>query len=102
MKKLLKNIDNKYIRLVAFIAAMANAAAQMMGYDVLPFDSNEIILAVSIGGIVITGAWVYWKNNSFTDMAKNADKWLESMKEEVMDQYGQYKEASKDDEKKGE
>jgi len=86
MKEQLKKIDNKWVRIVAFAIVVINASAKMMGYELLPFDSETIVVGVSIGGVVVVGAWSIWKNNSFTDIAKNADSYLDSMKKRIKKQ----------------
>ena len=90
MKKLLKKIDNKYVRLVAFIIVIGNASMEMAGYELLPFSNEQIVMGVSIVGIVIVGFWNYWKNNSFTEMAKQSDRWLESTREDVHEQKNKF------------
>lgn len=93
MRNLLKKIDNKYVRLTAFILIIVNDALHMLDIQNLPFTGNEIAEGVSIAGTIIIGGWIYWKNNSYTEMAKNADEWLEKMKKRVKNEKKKFKQG---------
>ncbi len=58
------------------VLALLNSALQLMGYDVLPFTEEyvETLLTVVFNFVAMGAA--YWKNNSFTKSAKDADKKL--------------------------
>lgn len=83
MKKLLEKVDNKYVRLIAFIIVVINASLDMFNIQALPFSNTEIVSGISVVGIVVIGAWNFWKNNSFTEMAKQSDNWLSGMKKQL-------------------
>ena len=52
---------------------MAPSAA---GKAPIPADYNEIYTVVSVIFSVLVGVSAYWKNNSFTSAAVEADKYL--------------------------
>lgn len=91
MRNKLKSINNKYVRLIALIVVTVNASLQMMDLNALPFSSSQLVYGVSIVGIIIVGAWNFWKNNSFSDMAKQADRYLEGMKKDIKKQKKEFK-----------
>lgn len=95
MKEKLKRIDNKYVRVVALAIVVINASLQMFDINALPFSSDQIVAGVSIVGIVVVSTWNFWKNNSFTDMAKQADRYLSGMKKDIKKQKKALKKGDK-------
>ncbi|WP_208585755.1 phage holin [Gracilibacillus suaedae] len=81
MKEKLKKINNKWVRLIAWLVVSVNSSAMIMGYELLPFSNGEIVNGISIVAMLGTEAWNHWKNNSYTKKAKIADNHLEAMKE---------------------
>ena len=68
------------VRTVLLVVALVNQALTLCGKSPLPFADEEIAEVVSF---VITGAaslWAWWKNNSFTKNAIEADKVLAQLK----------------------
>jgi len=80
MKEKLNRINNKWVRLVVFIIVAINSGAMIMGYQLLPFNNDEIVAGLSVFAMVISEIWNHWKNNSYTNDAKEADKIMESKK----------------------
>lgn len=76
----LKKIDNKWIRLFALIIVAVNSGAMMMGIELLPFTKEEIVTGVSLVAMVGVETWNHWKNNSYTEEAKQADNYYEAIK----------------------
>lgn len=54
----------------------------MMGYSPLPFESEEIEEGITAVITVLATLWTYYKNNSFTKEAKEADRILKQKKAE--------------------
>lgn len=68
------------VRTVLLVVALVNQALTLCGKSPLPFADEEIADFVAF---VITGAaalWAWWKNNSFTKAAIEADKVLTQLK----------------------
>lgn len=80
MKKALKKIDNKWVRLTVMVIVGINTIAVMLGYNLLPFSNEQIITGLSVAALIVSEVWNHWKNNSWSDKAKQADNYLESIK----------------------
>jgi len=70
------------IRLVLLVLALANQVLSMMGYPVLPIEDAQLESLVTLGFTLVTSLMGYWKNNSFTKPAIEADVYLKELKEE--------------------
>ena len=69
------------IRTFILILALVNNSLVMAGKSPLPIEDEQIELILS--GIFTIGAaiWAWWKNNSFTPAAIEADEVLAALKE---------------------
>lgn len=68
------------VRTFCLILALINQLLSITGHPVIPIDDEQIettITELFTIGIVI---WNWWKNNSFTQNAIKADKYLEELK----------------------
>lgn len=82
----LKNITpDTWARTICLFVALANQILIMVGKEVLPFAENDIYQAVSIIATIVTGVVAWWHNNSFTENAIKADKYLDELKSEKTD-----------------
>lgn len=81
MKEAIKTIDNKWVRLVVLVVVFINSASVMLGKPILPFDNEQIVVGTSIVAMVITEIWNHWKNNSYTNEAREADVYMSKLKE---------------------
>jgi len=70
------------VRTVVLALALANQFLVMMGYSPLPFESEEIEEGITAVITVLATLWTYYKNNSFTKEAKEADRILKQKKAE--------------------
>lgn len=68
------------IRTIVLIVALINQALTIAGKNPLPFEDEAIAEALSYLFTVAASLWAWWKNNSFTKNAIEADKMLESLK----------------------
>lgn len=68
------------IRTIVLIVALINQALTIFDRCPLPFDNAEVEAIVSM--LLTTGAslWAWWKNNSFTQKAIEADELLDNLK----------------------
>lgn len=68
------------IRTAVLIIALVNQALIMFGKNQLPWTEDELYQGVSAVVTVIASVWGFWKNNSFTNEAQQADKYLEELR----------------------
>lgn len=81
MTNFLNKINNKWVRLIVLIVVFINTSGMIFGRQFLPFDNEEIAAGISVVALVINEVWNHWKNNSYTQSAKEADVYLKSKKE---------------------
>lgn len=67
-------------RLVISIIAAINAAAAAFGFNPFNVDEQTVYTAVSFIVAFVTWAWGFWKNNDFTDEAKQATAYMHGLK----------------------
>lgn len=81
MKSLdLKNISKSTIaRSVALIVVLINQGLVLFGKEMLPFTEDEVYQGVSMVLTVVMAIMAWWKNNSFTNVAIEADKYKENL-----------------------
>lgn len=68
-------------RTIVLILALANQVLAMSGKQVLNIADDDIYQVVSIVFTIGASAAAWWKNNSFTQNAINADKFLKKQNE---------------------
>lgn len=66
------------VRTVVLIVALVNQALVISGNNPLPYSDEEVGQAVSMVITVGASLWAWWKNNSFTQAAIEADEILHS------------------------
>lgn len=80
IKDIIGNISNvkagTWARLILMVISLVNMALAAAGKAPIPANYDELYTIVSIVFSVIVGAAAYWKNNSFTEAAQTADKYL--------------------------
>mgnify|MGYP001297339507 CR=1 FL=1 len=69
------------VRLVVLVILLINQALIVFGLNPLPFSEEQIYEAVSSVATVIVALWAWWKNNSITKEAQQADEYLQELKE---------------------
>lgn len=67
-------------RLVISIIAAINAAAAAFGFNPFNVDEQTVYTVVSFVVALITWAWGFWKNNDFTDEAKQGTALMRGLK----------------------
>ena len=68
------------IRTVILTIALLNSILVMSGKNPLPFADDELYLWLSTVATIITSLIAWWKNNSFTQEAIQADEYLEELR----------------------
>ena len=68
-------------RTVCLILALTNQILTVLGYDVINISDDTVNTLISTGFTVITAIAAWWKNNSFTKAAIEADNVMRDLKE---------------------
>lgn len=68
-------------RTAALALALVNQVLSVTGHSMLPIESAELEQLVSTGLTITTALISWWKNNSFTPEAIEADDFLCQLKE---------------------
>lgn len=76
-------------RTVVLVLALINQVLVMFGINPLPFSDEGIYEAVTALLTVGASIWAWWKNNSFTKAAQEADKYLEQLREQKASDEGE-------------
>ncbi len=80
IKDILANLGNvkvgTWVRGILLVISLVNSALSAAGKAPIPADYNELYTIVSVIFSVLVGISAYWKNNSFTEAAQTADKYL--------------------------
>jgi len=67
-------------RTLVLILALVNQILVTTGHSVLPFTDEEVEMFVTTAFTACASLWAWWKNNSFTIEAKQADEYLQELK----------------------
>ena len=85
IKDIFANIGNvkvgTWVRGILLIISFVNMALSTAGKAPIPADYNELYTIVSVIFSVLVGISAYWKNNSFTEAAIEADNVMRDLKE---------------------
>lgn len=77
----MKNVKTETIvRTVILIVALINQALTLTGKSLLPISDEQIAEVISLVITIGSSLWAWWKNNSFTKHAIEADKVLDQLK----------------------
>ncbi len=68
------------IRTVVLLIALLNQILVVFGKNPLPFSEEGIYEAVSLAATVGASLWAWWKNNSFSREAAEADRYLNALR----------------------
>ena len=68
------------VRTIVLLFALANQALAIFGKEALPFTEDQVYQVVTLIVTIASTAWAWWKNNSFTKNAIEADKVLDQLK----------------------
>ena len=67
-------------RTACLLLALANQVLSALGKPVLPIESATVEQLVTAGITTVTALVAWWKNNSFTTAALEADKTFDRLK----------------------
>lgn len=67
-------------RTIVLFLALANQVLAIAGKDVVPITEDQVYQGVTLIATIGVALWNWWKNNSFTKAAIEADKVLVELK----------------------
>lgn len=67
-------------RTICLCLALINQVLAILGKNILPFGEDEVYQICSLIVTVVTSTIAWWKNNSFTPEAINADNIMKENK----------------------
>ena len=68
------------IRTICLVLAIVNTILEIRGHSILPIDNELVTEAISVIFLICSAVASWWKNNSFTKNAIQADEILEALK----------------------
>lgn len=85
-------------RTLCLALALINQLLTMTGHSMINIDDETITTAVSTVWLIIASIWAWWKNNSFSELAIEADQYLADLRyKEMMAQEEEEEEDEADD-----
>lgn len=69
-----------FIRTIVLIVALVNQFLMLKGHSILPIDETEVNELISVAWTVVSALVAWWKNNSFTAEAIEADEYLDELR----------------------
>ena len=73
------------IRTAVLLVALINQILAIVGKDTLPIYESDIVQLISLTATLVSTLWAWWKNNSFSPEAVEADAYLETLRGESDD-----------------
>ena len=83
---------NTIIRTIVLVITLVNQALTIFGKNPHPFSENQIYEALTAVSTVLAAIWAWWKNNSFTKAAIEADGYMKELKKNdgIINQTGEH------------
>lgn len=75
------------IRTVVLILALVNQILTSTGRSVIPVTDEQVTELITLVITISASVWAWWKNNSFTTKAIEADDFLTFLKEQEEQDY---------------
>ena len=77
----MKNVKtDTIVRTIVLIIALINQGLAIFGKEIFPVTEDQVYQVVTLIVTIGSAVWAWWKNNSFTKNAIEADKVLEQLK----------------------
>lgn len=78
----MKNVTAGTIaRTACLVLALVNQVLMVLGYKVIDVSDDTVNTLITTGFTVVTALIAWWKNNSFTQAAIEADEVMRELKE---------------------
>lgn len=68
------------IRTIILAVTLLNQILTMLGKNPLPFAEEELYAMLTTAATIAATIWAWWKNNSFTPAAIQADEYMQELK----------------------
>ena len=68
------------IRTALLVIALINQALTVAGKSPLPIEDEQLTEMITLAVTIGASLWAWWKNNSFTKNAREADMYLADLK----------------------
>ena len=79
----MKNVKiGTIVRTIVLIVALFNQGLAMFGKEAFPITEDQVYQGATLIATVASAICAWWKNNSFTKNAIEADKVLEQLKKQ--------------------
>ena len=69
------------IRTIVLILALANQVLAIYGKQKIPITEDEVYQLITLIVTIGSALWAWWKNNSFTQPAIQADEYMEKLRQ---------------------
>ena len=69
------------IRTVCLVLALVNQGLMMAGHSILPVTDEQVAELLTLVFTILASLWAWWKNNSFTKAAIEADNAMQAIKD---------------------
>jgi SPP1 family holin len=69
-----------WVRTIVLVFALINNALVLAGFSPLPFENEEVEAFLSTLFMIGAALWSWWKNNSVSKEARQADEYLKELK----------------------
>ena len=80
----MKNVKtDTIIRTIVLVIALVNQGLAIFGKEAFPVTEDQVYQAVTLFATIASAVWAWWKNNSFTKNAIEADKLLDALNNKV-------------------
>lgn len=71
------------IRTTVLIIALINQILAIVGKEALPITEDLVYQVVTLAATIGASVWAWWKNNSFTQNAIEADEYLNELRKGI-------------------
>lgn len=71
------------IRTTVLVIALINQILAIVGKEALPITEELVYQVVTLAATIGASVWAWWKNNSFTQNAIEADEYLNELRKGI-------------------
>lgn len=70
------------IRTIVLVLALTNQVLTSLGKPIIPITDDQVTELITLAITIGTSIWAWWKNNSFTQEAIQADEYMRRLKKD--------------------